>query len=104
MWTSKVIRGVQWSDHCDKQDNGGRISVSRYVSITFPQGTYEGLELLPVNEEDAFVYGEVDDIVTTVQGHRISNLLEKYPKSGRVKSVNDNSNRNLLKNVKVILG
>lgn len=73
------------------------------MNITFPKGTYEGIELKP-SEDDAIVYGEVTDEVTGMRGHRISDLIEKYPKSGRIKSVNDNSNRAFLKNVKVVVG
>lgn len=103
-WTRKVIHGVQWSDHFEKQDTGGRISVASYATLTLPQGTFEGLVINAKNEEDAIVYGEVDDIVTTVPGHRVSDLLNKYQRGGRIKSVNDNSNRTHLKNIKVVLG
>lgn len=103
-WERTVINGVQWVDHYDKQNESGKISVARYVSITFPKGTYTGLVLDAAREEDAIVYGEVTDTVTGARGNRISDLLERYPKSGRIKSVNDNTNRRMLKNIKVVIG
>lgn len=71
--------------------------------MTFPAGTYEGLELNPANEEDAFVYGVVEDEVTGEKGERISDLLNKYEKSGRIQTVNDNTNRTHLPNMKVVV-
>lgn len=102
-WSRIVVHGVQWSDKTSKSNSEGIISIARYVIVTFPIGTYEGLILSGANEEDAMFLGEITDEVTTQRGHRISDLLEKYPKSGRIKDVNDNSLRDRLKNVKVIL-
>jgi len=102
VWERKVIHGVQWSDKTEKQNDGGRISIARYSNITFPEGTFENVVFS--YENDAIVYGEVTDVVTTTKGSRLSDLLEKYPKSGRIKSVNDNSNREFLKNIKVVVG
>lgn len=103
-WKSTIVEGVQWSDKTDKQNNNGKISVARYVSITFPEGTYDGLVLNSSNEEDCIIYGAVEDIVEDIKGHRITDLMKKYPKSGLIKSVNDNSNRDFLKNIKVVVG
>lgn len=102
-WTRTVVKGVQWFDKHDKQNVNGKLSVANYTSITFPEGTYENLVLDPRNEEDCIVFGEVSDVVTTEKGHRISDLLKKYPKIGLIKSVNDNTNRSYLKNMKVVL-
>lgn len=93
-----------WSDKSEKSNDGGKISVARYANITFPQGTFEGLDLNPGSEDDCIVYGEIDDEITGKRGQRVSDLLEKYPKSGRIKSVNDNSNRAFLRNIKVVIG
>lgn len=103
-WKSTIVKGVQWSEKTEKQNSDGVISVARYVSVTFPEGTYDGLTLNSSNEEDAIVYGAVNDAVSSDRGSRISDLLEKYPRSGRIKSVNDNSNRDFLKNIKVVVG
>ena len=102
-WTRTVVHGVQWSDHYDKQNNSGKIEVARYASITFPEGTYEGLTLDASHEEDAIFYGEILTTPTTTIGQRLSDFMEAHPKSGRIKTVNDNSNRSLLKNIKVVV-
>ena len=102
-WKSTIVEGVQWTDKTDKQNNNGKISVARYASITFPEGTYEGLVLDSSHEEDCIIYGAVDDVVEDVKGHRISDLMDRYPKSGCIQSVNDNSNRDFLKNIKVVI-
>lgn len=102
-WVHTTVHGVQWSDKTLKTNNQGKVSIARYVTVTFPKGTYEGLNLNAAGEEDAIFYGEISDTVTTERGNRISDLLERYPKSGRITSVNDNTMRDMLKNIKVIL-
>ena len=102
-WKRTVVEGVQWSDKADKKNTDGVISVARYASVTFPEGTYEGLELSSYNEGDCIVFGAVEDVVDGTRGTRVSDLLEKYPKSGVIQSVNDNSNRTFLRNVKVVV-
>ena len=102
-WKRTVVEGVQWSDKTDKQNNNGKISVARYASITFPEGTYNGLTLSSSNEEDCIIFGKVEDAVSGTKGQRVSDLMKKYPKSGLIKSVNDNSNRDMLKNIKVVV-
>ena len=54
-------------------------------------------------EEDGIVFGAVEEVVTGEKGSRLSDLMKKYPKSGLIKSVNDNSNRDFLKNIKVVV-
>ena len=103
-WSRKVVHGVQWSDKTSKVNVGGQISVARYINVTFPEGKYEDLILDAANEEDAIFRGEITDEVTGARGNRISDLLEKYPCSGRIVAVNDNSLRDRLKNIKVVLG
>ena len=71
--------------------------------MTFPEGTYDGLVLNSSREEDCIIYGAVDDVIEDVKGKRISDLLKKYPKSGMIQSVNDNSNRDFCKNIKVVV-
>lgn len=103
VWDKTVVSGVQWSDTDQKNENGGKISVAHYTNVTFPEGTYDGLILNAANEEDAIFYGEVDATIEDKKGHRLSDLMSQYPKSGRIKSVNDNTNRELLKNIKVVI-
>lgn len=102
-WKRTVVEGVQWSDKTEKQNDNGKINIARYASITFPESTYEGLTLNSSNEEDCIVFGAVEDVVEDVKGCRISDLMKKYPKSGLIQSVNDNSNRDFLKNIKVVV-
>lgn len=102
-WKRTVVNGVQWADKEEKQNDGGKISVARYADITFPEPTYINLILNSANEEDCIVFGIVEDIVTDIKGQRISDLLKKYPKSGLIKSVKDNTNRTFLKNIKVVV-
>ena len=103
VWDKTVVNGVQWSDHDEKNENAGRVSVGNYANITFPEGTYDGLILNAGNEEDAIFYGEIDAVIEDIKGHRITDIMKQYPKSGRIKSVNDNSNRDFLKNIKVVI-
>lgn len=103
-WKRIVVEGVQWADKMDNQNSDGVLSVVQYASITFPKGTYEGLVLDTSRENDCIVYGVVEDVVTNEKGSRISDLMKKYTKSGRIKSVNDNSNRHRLQNKKVVVG
>lgn len=102
-WKRTVIHGVQWSDKTDKINSNGRISVAVYASITFPKGTYEKLGILSFEGEDVIVFGEIEDTVGSGDGGKLSELLKKYPKAGIIQSVNDNSNRNFLPNVKVVV-
>lgn len=102
-WKRTIVNGVQWSDKSDRANENGRVSVAKYTSITFPKPTYEGLVLDSSNEEDCIVYGAVKDVMEDIKGKRVSDLLEKYPKSGLIKAVNDNSNRTMLPNIKVVL-
>lgn len=103
VWDKTVVNGVQWSDHDEKNENAGRVSVGNYANITFPEGTYDGLILNAANEEDAIFYGKIDAVIEDIKGHRITDIMKQYPKSGRIKSVNDNSNRDFLKNIKVVI-
>ena len=102
-WSRTVVEGVQWADKTEKRNENGKISVVRYAQITFPEGIYEALTLEPGREEDAIFYGEIFDEITTEKGSRLSELLKRYPKSGIIQSVNDNSNRDFLKNLKVVV-
>lgn len=95
-----VVDGVQWTERDEVVNSNGQVNVAKHVSITFFEGTYEDLDLVNFTKEDAIFYGNVTDKV--VDG-KISTLLKKYRKSGVIKSVKDNSNRDYLKNIKVVL-
>ena len=100
-WEVTTVEGVQWSDKFSKTNDNGRLSVVRHAEITFPEGTYEGLVV--TIGEDCIVCGKITECVSDEKGCRITDLMKKHPKSGLVQSVNDNSNRNLLKNIKVVV-
>ncbi len=102
-WKSTVVEGVQWTDNTEKKNVDGVLSIIKYASVTFPEGTYEGLVLDSSNEEDCIVFGAVTDVVDGARGSRFADVLKKYPKSGRIKAVNDNSHRDFLKNIKVVV-
>lgn len=102
-WKRTVVKGVQWSEKTDKKNADGVVSVVRYVLITFPEGTYEGIGLDAYNDGDFIVYGAVTDTLDGTKGNRASDLLKRHNKSGTIQSVNDNSNRDFLKNFKVVI-
>lgn len=102
-WKRTVVEGVQWSDKTEKKNDNGVVSVVKYTQITFPEGTYNNLTLDSTKEEDCIVFGAVLDTVEDKKGSRTSDLMDKYPKSGLIKSVNDNSNRRFLPNMKVVI-
>lgn len=102
-WKRTVVEGVQWSDKNTKENADGAISIARYASVTFPEGTYEEIVLDSSREYDCIVYGAVEDVVDGSRGSRIADLIKKYPRSGLIKSVDDNSNRDFLKNIKVVV-
>ena len=78
------------------------MQVHKSANITFPEETLGSIDLSSFTEEDAIFYGELTDEVTTEKGHRISDLLHAH-KGGIIRSVNDNSNRDLLKHIKVVV-
>ncbi len=102
-WRRTVVEGVQWSDKSERKNENGRILVARYAVVTFPEGTYDGLLLDTSQSEDCIVFGVIEDKVTGEKGSRLSDLMKKYKKSGLIQSVNDNSNRDYLKNMKVVV-
>lgn len=102
-WRRTVVEGVQWADKTEKKNVDGVLSVVKYASVTFPEGTYEDLVLDASNEEDCIVKGAIEDVVGGDKGSRISDLLRKYPKSGKIKAVNDNSNRSFLPHIKAVV-
>lgn len=102
-WKMTVIKGVQWFDKTDKSLVNGKLTTAKSTTITLPEDVLEQVNLSTFTEEDAVFWGEVSDEVTGEKGSRISDLLAKYPKSGIIRSVNDNSNRDLLKNIKVVV-
>lgn len=99
----RIVKGVQWSEKVEKSVSDKKLSVTKYISITFPQGTYEDVPFDLYDENTCIVYGEVSDAITQERGSRITDLTKRYKRSGFVQSVNDNSGRSYLKNIKVVL-
>lgn len=102
-WKRTVVKGVQWSENTDRVNSDKVITYASHVSVTFPEGTFDDVVLSSSNEEDCIVYGEVNDAVDGQRGSRVSDLVKKYEKAGFIKSVNDNSKRSFLKNIKVVV-
>lgn len=98
-----VVDGVQWSDTTDKTLATGRLTTAKSATVTFPEAVLNLVDFSTFTEEDAIFYGELDDEITAEKGHRLSDLLAAHQKSGIIRSVNDNSNRDLLKNIKVVV-
>ena len=102
-YSRTVVDGVQWSDTTDKTLATGRLTTAKSATVTFPEVVLNLVDFSTSTEEDAIFLGELDDEITTEKGHRLSDLLAAHPKSGMIRSVNDNSNRDLLKNIKVVV-
>ena len=102
-YSRTVVDGVQWSDTTDKTLATGRLTTAKSATVTFPEAVLNMVDFSTSTEEDAIFLGELDDEITTEKGHRLSDLLVAHPKGGIIRSVNDNSNRDLLKNIKVVV-
>lgn len=98
-----VLRGVQWSDVVDKTIVNGKLALTKSANITIPENKISEVDLASYTEEDAIFFGEIQEEVTDVKGSRLSDLLKAFPKSGIIRTVNDNTNRDRLKNIKVVI-
>ncbi len=103
-WLRTVVHGVQWSDTTEKTVQTGQMAAAKSTTITFPEAVLGLIDLSAFTEEDAVFYGEISAVIDdSTKAGRISTLLKNHPKSGIIRSVNDNSNRDLLKNIKVVI-
>lgn len=98
-----VLKGVQWSDVVDKTIVNGKLTLTKSASITIPENKISEVDLASYTEEDAIFFGEIQEEVTDGKGSRLSDLLKAFPKSGIIRTVNDNTNRDRLKNIKVVI-
>lgn len=98
-----VLAGVQWSDVVDKTIVNGKLTLTKSARITIPENKLSEVDLARYTEEDAIFFGEIQEEITDEKGSRLSDLLKAFPKSGIIRSVNDNSNRDRLKNIKVVI-
>lgn len=101
-WVKTVVHGVQWSDHVDKITTTGRVSRKPYATITFFVSA-DLFDLKNFGEEDIIVKGECNAVVSTIKGSRPADVVEANVESGFITSVNDNTNRTNLKNIKVVI-
>ena len=102
-YTKTVVIGVQWSDVTDKTLMTGRLTTSKSANITFPEAVLEQVDFSSYTEEDAIFFGKISGTPTSQTGSRLSDFLKEHPKSGIIRSVNDNSNRDMLKSIKVVV-
>ena len=98
-----VVQGVQWSETIQKSLATGKLTAAKSTTVTFPEEVLSQIDLSTFTEEDAIFLGALSDEVTPVKGSRLSDLLAAHPSSGIIRSVNDNSTRDLLKNIKVVI-
>lgn len=98
-----VLKGVQWSDVVDKTIVNGKLTLTKSANITIPEDKISEVDLASYTEEDAIFFGEIQEEVTDEKGSRLSDLLKAFPKSGIIRTVNDNTNRDRLKNIKVVI-
>lgn len=98
-----VVEGVQWAEKVEKSLATGKLTLTKTTTVTFPEEVLDKIDLSTFTEEDAIFLGPLTDEITTVKGSRISDLLVSHRSSGIIRSVNDNSNRDLLKNIKVVV-
>lgn len=101
--TRTVLRGVQWHDKTEKSLATGRLTVQKTGIVTIPEKLIGQVDLSKFTEEDAILYGEITDEVTAEKGSRLSDLLARHQPGGIIRSVSDNSRRDLLKNIKVVV-
>lgn len=102
-YKTTVLTGVQWSDVVDKTIVNGKLTLTKSANITIPENKISEVDLARYTEEDAIFFGEIQEEITDEKGRRLSDLLKAFPKSGIIRSVNDNSNRDRLKNIKVVI-
>lgn len=102
-WERTVVPGVQFSEKTEKSLATGRLTLAKTMTVTFPEAAIGRIDLSTYTEEDAIFLGELTEEVTDEKGSRLSDLLALHPKGGIIRSVNDNSNRDRLKNIKVVM-
>lgn len=96
-----IVNGCQWSEKYEKTLQTGKLEMVKYVSITFVPPHLVDLETFC--DEDAIFYGAIAATPTDTKRERLSDLMKRYPRSGIIRAVNNNLNRDMLKNLKVVL-
>ena len=98
-----VVNGCQWSEKIEKKLEGGKLQTVKTTTITFIEPFLLDLSTTLFTEEDGIFCGNVAETPTNDKGSRLSDMIKRYPKSGIIRAVNDNSNRDYLKNIKVVI-
>ena len=97
-----TVTKCQWSNKITKSIADGKLQVFKNITVTFKPPFIDGLANF--SNEDAVIYGDVNEMPATEKGNRLSDLLTKYkPNAGIIREVNDNSKREHLKNIKVVM-
>lgn len=96
-----VINGCQWSEKIEKKLEGGKLQTVKTTTVTFIEPFL--LDLSTFTEEDGIFCGNVAETPTNNKGSRLSDMIKRYSKSGIIRAVNDNSNRDHLKNIKAVI-
>ena len=98
-----TVSGVQWKSKIERVNENGVVKFIKYASITLPEGVYENFIFDMLDESMAVFLGTLDEDLRDEKGYRVSDYLKKYQKSGLIRSISDNSNRDYLKHVKVVV-
>lgn len=96
-----VVNSCQWSEKIKKKLEGGKLQTVKTTTVTFIEPFL--LDLSTFTEEDGIFFGNVSETPTNDKGSRLSDMIKRHPKSGIIRAVNDNSNRDYLKNIKVVI-
>lgn len=96
-----VVDGCQWADKIEKKLEGGKLQTVKTTTVTFIEPF--SLDLSTFTEEDGIFFGNVAEAPTNNKGSRLSDMIKRHPKSGIIRAVNDNSNKDHLKNIKVVI-
>lgn len=109
LWNRTVLPNVMWNTKKEKAVSAdGKVTMTDTVEITIPFRSgytkpkqYDGVgwTLNAADNMDVIVLGEVQDEMT--EAFTITNLRKKYDDVVTVKSVGDNTNRNILKHWRV---
>ena len=120
-WQRNIIKGVQWShSKTETTVSNGVITQNKVESITIDfkkdygnaeyvdPVTFASLEdktgywtLNAKSKQDIIVLGETENEIS--KSYKIGTLQDDFQYSGTVKSVSDNRNRRMLKNMKVVV-
>ena len=95
-----IVDDCMWSDQITKTVESGKLVLAKTATVTFRPPF--SVDFKTFCDEDAIFFGKVAESPKNEKGKRLSDVLRKYgSKAGIVRGVNDNSNRDMLPNIKV---